>query len=260
MAAVETEKFSSLIDQVARDLVATEHHVGGSFIRIPLLYPSGATVVVRVEAGDGRYFVSDWGLGYQETDLYGAATFYARHARTIAEKSGVGFDNQSFFVTEASREQLAGAVVTIGNCSQEAAMRAADSLAEKTFEDSKDRLYERLVGIFAAKANVRSKIVTKNVKFIGYSTTEWPIATLVRPEGSHRQIIFEPVTKHHNSVASATMKFHDIALLGKEAPARVAVVHNKKDLGTYLGVLSQAAEVIEDDVSDASIIKLAKAA
>jgi hypothetical protein len=253
-------KFSELIESVARQLVATEHDPNGSFIRTPLLYPSGSTVVVRVAQGDGRYFVSDWGLGYQESDMQGAALFYLRHARPIAEAAGVGFDNQAFFIMEASREQLAGAVVTIANCSQEATTQAAYALAEKTFEDSKERLYERLVKVFEKTAGPTNKVVRKNVKVIGHSSTEWPIATIVRLPGSRNQTIFEPVTKHHNSVASASMKFRDIALLGKNSPARVAVVHNKQEFGTYLQVLSQSANVIDDDVADSTIIRLAKAA
>jgi hypothetical protein len=260
MATLRAEKFRELIESVAHEIVATEHHVGGSFIRTPLLYPSGATVVVRIEQGDNRYFVSDWGLGYQETDLYGAGSFYMRHARAIADKAGVGFDNQAFFIMEAPREQLAGAVVTIGNCSQEAAIRAADALAERTFEDNKERLYERLVSVFAKKVGPTTKVVTKNAKVVGYSSTEWPIATLVKLPGANRQTIFEPVTKHHNSVAHATMKFHDIALLGQEAPSRIAVVHKKKEFGTYLGVLSQAANVVDEDVSDDTIVRLSEAA
>lgn len=259
MPLLKPEKFSALVEGVARDIVATEHHVGASLIRLPLLYPSGTAVVVRIEAGDNRYFVSDWGLGYRETDLYGAGTFYVRHARGIAERAGVGFDNQAFFIMEASREQLAGAVVTIANCSQEAAMRAADSLAEKTFEDTKERLYERLVSIFAKKVGP-AKVVTKNAKVIGHSSTEWPIATLVRLPGSTKATIFEPVTKHHNSVAHATMKFHDIALLGSDAPNRVAIVHKKAEFGTYLGVLSQTANVVDESISDDTILRLSRAA
>src|SRR5260221_3166411 len=149
MADSRDSKFSELIETVAKALVATEHDKSGSFIRTPLIYPSGALVVVRVHhANDDRYFVSDWGLGYQESDLAGAANFYTRHAKTIAEKAGVGFDNQAFFVMEAARDQLVGAIVTIANCSQEASIRAMDALAEKTFEDSKERLYERLVSTF----------------------------------------------------------------------------------------------------------------
>jgi hypothetical protein len=253
-------KFIELIDAVAKQLVATEHDDSGSFIRTPLTYPSGALVVVRVHGTDDRFFVSDWGLGYQEADLNGSASFYTRHARTIAEKAGVGFDNQAFFVMEASREQLVGAVVTIANCSQEAAVRALDSLAEKTFEDSKERLYERLVSVFQKKVGTSQRVVTKNVRIIGQSSTEWPIATIVKLPGSTKATIFEPVTKHHHSVASATMKFNDIARLGNDAPARVAMVHNKKEFGTLLGVLSQAASVVDDDVPDATIERLASAA
>lgn len=254
------EKFKHLIDDVARQIVATEHDLSGAFIRLPMLYPSGGMVVVRIQKGDNRFFVSDFGLGYQETELYGASTFYMRHAKSIAEKSGVGFDNQAFFILEASREQLAGAVVTIANCSQEAAMRAADAQAEKTFEDSKEVLYERLVSVFAKKFETPKKIVTKNARIIGSSATEWAVATLVRLPGVTHPTIFEPVTKHHNSVANATMKFHDISRLGKDAPARVAVVHKKEEFGTYLSVLSQAANVVDDTVADDVLVKLAKAA
>jgi hypothetical protein len=57
-----------------------------------------------------------------------------RHARPIAEAAGVGFDNQTFFIMGARRDQLVGTVITIANCSQE-----AYALAEKTFEDNKAR-------------------------------------------------------------------------------------------------------------------------
>src|ERR1051326_3044931 len=255
---LKKKDFATLVEEVAREIVATEHDLGGSFIRTPLLYPSGTTVVVRIQQGDNRYFVSDWGLGYQESDLYGAGTYYARHARPIAEKAGVGFDNQSFFIVEATHDQLAGAVVTIANCSQEASMRAADALAEKTFEDSTNRLYDRLVSVFAGGVR-RTKIVSKNARIIGYSSTEWPVATLVNPPGGSRPAIFEPVNKHHSSVAYATMKFHDIALL-ENAPVRVAVVQKKAEFGTYLNVLSQAASVIDEDVPDDTYVRLARAA
>lgn len=139
-------------------------------------------------------------------------------------------------------------------------MQAAYAFAEKAFEDSRERLYERLVKIFSEAATTSTEVVSKNVRVIGHSTTEWPIATIVRLPGAHTQTIFEPVSKHHNSVAHAAMKFHDIALLGHDAPARVAVVHKKQEFGTYLQVLAQSANVIDDAVPDFTIVKLAKAA
>ncbi|HMN51576.1 MAG TPA: hypothetical protein PKB01_05905 [Xanthobacteraceae bacterium] len=252
MNAKINEKFRAIVEQVAREIVAAEHRVGGSFIRTPLMYPGGSTVVIRIEEGSDRFFVSDMGAGYEEAVMMGAGPMYAKPANLIAQAAGVRFDNQAFFVLEALRDQLAGAVVTIANCSQEAAVRASDALAEKTFEDKKIRLYNRLVQVF------EPKIVTKNVEIIGASTQKWHVATVVSMP-KHRPIIFEPVTKHPNSVANATMKFGDIALL-PDAPRRVAVVQNRNDFGTLLTVLSRSADVIEDDAPATRIRRLAEAA
>ncbi|THD70959.1 MAG: hypothetical protein E7813_06705 [Bradyrhizobium sp.] len=253
MSTANIQKFNDLVDSVAREIVATEHRVGGSFIRTPLMYPSGSTVVVRVEQGENRFFVSDVGFGFQEAEMMGAGLMYTKPAHAIADEAGVKFDNQAFFVLEASRDELAGAVVTIANCSQHATMRAADALAEKTFEDRKTRLYERLIKVF------EPKIVGKNAEVIGASHQKWHFAAVVRLPNL-RPTVFEPVTKHPNSVAQASMKFGDVALLKKDAPHRVAVVQNKKELGTLLTVLSRSANVIDDDESSERIIRLAKAA
>jgi hypothetical protein len=252
MRTNENSVFKELVDDVARQIVATEHRTGGSFIRTPLLYPGGSTVVVRIEEGTERFFVSDFGLGFQEAELMGAGLMYARNAHPIAEAAGVRFDNQAFFVLEASREQLPGAVVTIANCSLEATMRAADALAEKTFEDSKARLYERLVKVFSPK------IVARNAEVIGASNQKWRVTAIVNMPDA-RPTVFEPVTKHVNSVAAASMKFGDIALR-EGAPARVAVVHNRAEFGALLTVLARSASIIEDDAPNDRIMQLARAA
>jgi hypothetical protein len=252
MSIIESPRLREVVETVAREIVTTDHRASGSFVRTPLMYPGGGTVVVRIEQGDDRFFVSDIGLGHQEADLMGAGSMYAKPARVIADEAGVRFDNQAFFVLEASREQLPGAVVTIANCSQQAVMRACDALAEKTFEDRKARLYERLVHVF------ETKLVKKNVEIIGASTQRWPFAAVVSLPG-HRPTVFEPVTKHPNSIAHATMKFGDVALK-KDAPHRVAVVQNKSELGKLLTVLSRSADVIDDAEPDDRIRKLALAA
>lgn len=252
MSTTNIPRFRELIEGVARTIVATEHRAGGSFIRTPLMYPGGSTVVVRIEQGDNRFFVSDIGLGHQEAELMGASSMYSRPARVIAEEAGVRFDNQAFFVLETSREELPSAVVTIANCSQHAVMRAADALTEKTFEDRKTKLYERLVRVF------EPKVVKKNVEIIGASHQKWPVAAIVSLPGA-RPTVFEPVTKHPNSVAHASMKFSDIAL-SENAPQRVAVVSDRRELGTLLTVLSRSANVIEDNETNERIRRLALAA
>src|SRR5919108_5040754 len=93
--------FRKLVEDASRQLVSTVHRPSGSFISTPLLYPSGASVLVRVqEAGNDRCFVSDVGMGYQEAEMMGASLIYARHARSVAEEAGVGFDDHTFFVLD----------------------------------------------------------------------------------------------------------------------------------------------------------------
>lgn len=254
-ATVRSSRIAEVIEAVARDLVTVDHRADGSFISTPLLYPSGANVVVRIEAiGRDEYFVSDYGLGFSESDMLGATTQFKSQAAAIAENAGVGFDSNAFFVARVTRSQLAGATATIANCSHEAVALAALKLAEKRFSDDGETLHRRLVSLFSEKH------VAKNVEITGASQTKWHVANIVRLAVDHgaseHVTIFEPVTKHHVSIAAAVTKFHDIARL-EHAPRRVAVVARKADFGTYLGVLSQAADVVAKDVSDTTIRRLA---
>jgi hypothetical protein len=251
-SAFNSATLQAVVEELARELVSVEYRSGSSFIRTPLLYPSGGSVVVRVdEHSASSYFVSDMGFGYQEAEFMGASLTYARHARLIAENAGVRFDHHAFFVIQVGRDQLAGAVATIANCSLEATTVAAYKLAERKVADEADRLYQRLITIFEPAA------VRRNEEVIGASHTSWPVATIVRSDRG-RLTIFEPVTPHHASVASVATKFNDISLLDTP-PNRVAVVRNKQEMGTYLAVISQTADVVTRDAPDKTIVRLAAA-
>jgi hypothetical protein len=252
LLATGRPEFARLVDSVAREIVSTRHRHDGSFISTPLLYPSGSTVVVKISEQAERYFVTDMGLGYQEADLMGAGNIYSRQARIIAGTAGVGFDSQAFFIVEATGDQLPSAVVTVANCSQEAVSMAAFRLAERRNVDETEKLYERLVGVFTRPR------VTKDAEIAGASTTKWPVTALVKPE-TGRMTVFEPVRNHHVSITNASAKFHDLKEL-EQPPNRIAVVHRKSEFGTWLGVLTQAASVIDGDVPDEIYIQLARAA
>lgn len=183
--------------------------------------------------------------------MVGAAHVFPRTARNLADRYGIRFDNQAFFVAEATRDQLAAATTIVANCSAEAAAVSALKAAERKYEDEVDVLYRRLVTVFPKTA------VERNVEFVGSSNHTWPIAALVR--SSNKIAVFEPVTKNHISVVSASAKFHDIARL-EQPPKRVAVVRNKRDMGDLLNVLTQAASVVEYDASNEIIFNLAEAA
>jgi hypothetical protein len=245
------DRFTAVVDTVAKEIVTTEHFGSASIIKVPLLYPSGAGAVIQITQAGDKYFVCDMGMGHQEAALIGAGTLYMNSARPLADQFGIRFDNQSFFITEASRSQLASAVTIVANCSVEAASMSAMKAAERRFEEDSDTLYKRLVRVFP-KAEI-----ARDAEFVGSSTHRWPISAVVT-HGSN-VALFEPVNKHHTSVVNAAVKFNDIARL-ENPPQRIAVVRQKEELGNYLNVLRQAADVIEYKVADDTILRLAKVA
>jgi hypothetical protein len=222
-------KLADVVDAIACEIVTAEHFGAGSIIKTPLMYPSGASAVVRIAQHGDRYFVTDMGIGYQEAELIGAGILYSNSAKGLAEHFGIRFDNQSFFIAEAGRGQLAGATVVVANCSCEATALAVYKAAERKFEEHAGKLYRKLVDTFSKPE------VERDGEFVGSSSHRWPVAAVVRHQG--KLSLFEPVSKNHLSVVNATAKFHDIARLDRP-PKRIAVVNRKAEMGEYLNLLS----------------------
>jgi hypothetical protein len=240
--------FREVVDGVARALVDVRQANGASFISLPVLYPGGSLVVVRIDPHhDGHYLVSDMGMGFQEAELMGAGRLFAHSAPSVAVRSGVHFDRQTFSIG-VRRERLVGAVSVIAACSQEAVQVAAFRLDEKKRADAADRLCERLYRLFTPGK------VERGATVVGASNTPWTVTALVRADG--HKAVYEPVSEHANSVASALTRFVDINQL-EHPPARIAVVRKKELLGTRLALISTTANVVEESVSDQTLERLA---
>jgi len=245
----DIDHFRRAVEAAAGELVGAEHRPDASYVRTPLCFPSGSMIVIKVSAGQPRFFVSDFGAAYEEASMMGASGIFARHARGVADRMGVQFDQHAFFVVEVSREQLAGAVAAIANAALETVVVSAMKIAERKVAEDAEALYQRLIEIF------RPPLVRRDVEVFGKSTTKWHVTTLVRSDHGPGTI-FDSVSSHHSSVFAATTKFHDIAN-ADDPPGRVAVVRNKAEMKTFLAVLSQAANVIERDSSRNSFLQLA---
>lgn len=250
-ASKSSAAFSSLMEHAARALVTVDHAAGHSFIHTPLMYPTGSSVVVQINDAGGEYFVTDFGMGYEEAVMMGASTVYARYAKSIASDAGIGFDSRSFFAIRVTQNQLPGAIATVANCSQEAATIATYRIADRRRSSAVDDLYSRLTRTFSPRE------IARDVPVLGNSNKEWHVAVMVQVE--HHQSIFEPVSPHHASIYAAATKFNDISRV-ENAPARVAVVERKAELKDNLAVLSQSANVIERDASDETYQRIALAA
>lgn len=241
----------NIADKIIQELVAIDMGKSSVMISMPVLYPSGSTVVVKVDSIRNNYFVSDMGLGFQEAEMMGAVIMFKNAARTISDNTGVGFDEHAFFITQASRDQLIGAIISVASCSSEATVITAHKLTEKTQSDNSDILYNRLVSIFDQRR------VHRHVEYKGASQTTWDVDLVVNDRET--EILFEAVTKHPNSFAATVTKYVDISNL-EFPPKRIAVVNNKKDFGTKLEVLSRTADVIESKIPDIKIKEMSQAA
>src|SRR5262245_6423555 len=118
------EYLTRAVDAAVRQMVHASHRSEGSYVRTPLLYPSGSTVVVRVAGSGDDFSVTDFGLGFMEAEGMGLEKVYVRHAEEIASEYGVSYEDHAFKLTRISGEQLTGAVIAIANCSLEVAATA----------------------------------------------------------------------------------------------------------------------------------------
>jgi hypothetical protein len=249
MANFVRERMAPVIDAAIRQLVSAEHFHAGSFVTMPVIYPSGASVVLEVFRQGEKYFVSDRGGGHQEAEFAGASRFYGREARRIAEESGIKFDGRDMFIVEVSVGQLPGAFTIVANSSQSAATASVLRSSERVQRDASDMLFARLSRIFPVSA------LAKDAAIIGASGHQWHVSTLVSLDD--KRSAFEAVSHHYPSVVSATAKFHDIARL-ETFPSRIAVVSKREALGDYIGVISAAStSVIETSASDQTFLRLA---
>jgi hypothetical protein len=119
----------------------------------------------------------------READMMGGARVYPYYGRRIAGTNGVGFDNHSFFVVRASKKQLAGAVLAVANCSQQATATVAQSLAKSRKNDAAEDLLERLLRIF------RPEQVQPRGEIYGASDTPYEFTAIVRNRCHYRSTL-----------------------------------------------------------------------
>ena len=73
------------IEIAVASLVSAEHWADSSFVRLPLVYPGGSLVTVKIDPlGANRYRVSDAGFGFREIEEIGAQRSYARVAGSVS--------------------------------------------------------------------------------------------------------------------------------------------------------------------------------
>ncbi len=232
------------IDGAIGRLISVSYINSAIMVNMPLFYPSGSEVSVRLETSKSGFHVSDASFGYREAELVGGEVGFMRRARQHVEDLGLSIsDAHEIWVDVTSAEQLTGAIATVANASYDVSHAVVRSLTEKELTTLTDSLYRRLEAIFDRKQ------INYQAKIRGATGSTFHVSACVT--GGPRLLLFDAVAKHYTSVASCCTKFQDMSGI-ENPPNRFAVVRDKAAMGTWLALISQAATVIQDNAPDAA--------
>ena len=240
--------FTVDVDAALAQLVTFHSYGGAQFINLPLLYPDGSSVTLKVErVGEDLVLISDGGFAFREVEAVGAEASFASVASHVTQKRGVDA-NRRIVCRQVAVSHIHRAIADVAIASWEIVDRIYGRLEEKDEVEFVQEVQSRLVTVFGRE---RTEC---GATLVGLSSSEWQISALVKTD--HGPAVFQAVSPHPNSVYRTTTAFHDLSAL--ETPPRlVAVVHDKQKLGPKIGLLSQAGRVIEDTDKDEVFIKAA---
>ncbi|WP_342657109.1 hypothetical protein NPJ82_09145 [Sphingomonas sp. NY01] len=237
---IQSRNLATAVDEALRTLVHSHQWGGDIFVSLPVFYPSGTAATVRISSNGGRVTVTDGGYAYREIEQIGAEAYFRKSALAVAEEVGATVSKRTL-VIYTDFGGLAGAISDMASGSVRIAHKVSARVGAKGEAEIADYLLKRLSEVFGVSQ------VQSRATLVGPSTREWRIDALVKTQGS--TAIFQAVTSHHASVYSTSAMFHDLALL-ETAPATIAVVRSKAEMGSYLGILAQAGSVLEEGQSD----------
>lgn len=237
---------AEIISTIAPRLVSSSTWGDASFISLPLVYPSGSFVTVRISYVLGGIRVSDSGFAFRETESFGASRSFPNTARAVAETFDVAVGRRSIYA-DVPLDDVERAIFDVSAASYTVATRIVANVAQDNEVELSDALHARLDRIFPNAVDYDGKIV-------GASSTEWEVTAVARADG--RKAVFQAVSNYPISVYKASTAFHDIAALDNP-PSLISVIQSKAEMGKNYGILAQAGRVIEIGQNDDVFIRAA---
>jgi len=238
---------SELSAQIAPSLVSWRDWADASFITLPIVYPSGSFVTVRLTYAPGGIRVSDSGFAFREAESFGAGRSFPNTARAIAEDFDIIVGKRAIY-TDVPLEYIERAIFDVSAASHAVAERIVSNVAHDGEAAISDALHVKLDRIFP-------KAVEHEGKVSGSSSTEWEVSAVAKVDG--RTAVFQAVTNYPVAVFRTSTAFHDIAALDNP-PSLVSVISSKSDMGKNYSILAQAGRVIEVGQDDETFLRAAR--
>lgn len=227
------------VETVWGELLSAQHHGASSYVSLPLIYPSGSPVTVRVTpSGISSFKVSDDGFAYRELESFGGQSSFAKAADALLDARDVSRDTRCLFAAPVEADELARGISDVATASWQVVDKVYSRLSEDDEDEFADLLTERLMKIFGKPA------VSPYAVLPGASTANWEMTALVIADG--KRTAFQAVGHHPNSIYRTNSAFDDLAELDRP-PSLVAVVKSKPALGPRLTLLARRGFVIEVD-------------
>ena len=245
MSGIISQELDMAVRETVSGLVRADLINGTYYINLPIIYPDGSFVTVRIDQVETGVRVSDSGFAYLQADDIGVGKSFPRTARRVSNEFDVSVARNSIFA-DVTLEQLHRAIIDVG-C---ASWKVADAIASSIQEDDSDlldELKEKLKRVFGHNQ------VKEEAKIVGVSTNTWDVSAIVSMSGYNA--VFQAVSGHANSIYKASTAFRDIS--GIDNPPRiVAVVRSRKLLGQRMALLAPA-RVIEESQPEEYFLRAA---
>lgn len=229
---------------IASRLVSYKFWGDAAFINLPMAYPSGAQVTVRITEAPGGFRVSDAGFAYREIESYGAGRSFGRSVRSVVDAMDLNADRRTIYI-DVPPEQVERAIFDVSAASFDVASKIVQNATVEGEAQISDNLLARLDSIFDRQVDHDGKIV-------GASATEWEVTAIAKLDG--KRAVFQAVPNFPVSVYKASTAFVDIGALG-EPPTLVSVVSDKAAMGKHYSILSRVGRVIEVGQDDETYLR-----
>lgn len=251
MAAEAPQGVQDRITQALSRIARSREEDGHVLIDLPLMYPSGAMVVVEVERNRDRYWVSDMGYGLVEAEFMAAQDYYGSAAKRAADEFSVGFDGNAIFALWVPEARLESAIVCVANASSKASSEAVLRAAEAQGRRQNEQIFDRIKKVFGQKS------VAKEAEIGGRHAT-WGVHNVVAlPKG--QKAVFEFMSNHANSVSSKFLMFSDIRAAEPKYSLN-AVVRKVDQLDEKAQMIGDVANIVGIDAPDEEFQRFARAA
>lgn len=238
---VTNSNLEKIADEVARSLSYATIEGRSAFVTTAVTYANGTHAVVRLDQDGDGFFVSDDGYASMNAEMFGGTNQFQRIAGDVAKRFGVSYDQRSFFILRASRNQLPAAVAVIANASAVSVERTLYALDRLRVKKSRELFVQRISNAFGDHAAF-------DVEYRG-STKAWNVDAVVR-EHSNVVAIFEFVTPAPSSVAFAHMKVGDISSMLDRPKTAIVLSDYEKTEAPLRQILSSSADLVLSANSD----------